>query len=109
MTGVASPPRDVELQWAPPRSARPVATGPGDFTAMAVLWGAFGLYALRQGFADDRSPLVLVGATAFAVMLVGVLWPVLALRGLDLHLRAPSDATVGARMTLELDVRSRAR
>jgi uncharacterized protein (DUF58 family) len=100
---------EVDLRLPPPRSVRAMQAGPGDFTAMAVLWGAFGLYALRQGFADDRSPLVLVGATAFAVMAIGVAWPILAMRNIKVTARAPSDATVGSRVAIELDVRARAR
>jgi uncharacterized protein (DUF58 family) len=76
---------------------------------MAVLWGAFGLYALRQGFADDRSPLVIVGATAFAVMVVGVVWPIIAMRRVSVSTHTPNDATVGQRTLVELDVHSRAR
>ncbi len=99
---------DIDLP-VPPRPTRALPAGPGDFTALAVLWGAFGLYALRDGFADDRSPLVLVGATAFAVMFVGVIWPIVALRGVTVSARAPGDATVGARVPVELEVRGRGR
>ncbi|HEY3832104.1 MAG TPA: DUF58 domain-containing protein [Acidimicrobiia bacterium] len=100
---------DLDLSVPPSRPARGLQAGPGDFTAMAVLWGAFGLYALRVGFVDDRGPLVLVGATAFAVIVVGLVWPIVALRNVDASLRAPGDATVGNRVPIGLEVHGRAR
>jgi len=58
---------------------RRIRSGPGEFTVVAVLWGVFGLYSLAHGFVDDRAPLVVVGAAAFSVMIVGLVWPVLVL------------------------------
>ncbi len=100
---------EIELPVPPARPARAVQIGPGDFTVMAVLWGAFGLYALRQGFADDRSPLVIVGATAFAVMVIGVVWPIIAMRGVGVSVHAPTDGTVGARVPVEIELLGRPR
>ncbi len=94
----------LTLPVPPARPVRAMQAGPGEFTAMAVVWGAFGLYALRQGFADDRSPLVIVGATAFAVMFVGVVWPILALRRVAIEVHTPLDAVVGARVAIDIVV-----
>ena len=86
------------------RTSRWSRSGPGEFTILAVLWAGFGLYALSQGFRDDRAPLVIVGATSIAVLVVGVAWPVIAMRSLRIRIVAPTDATVGRPVRIRAEV-----
>lgn len=88
---------------------RRIRSGPGEFTVVAVLWGVFGLYSLAHGFVDDRAPLVVVGAAAFAVMLVGLLGPIVSLWRVSVKARTAADATAGAEVDVVVTVHGRAR
>ena len=87
---------------------RRVRSGPGEFTVAAVLWGVFGLYSLAHGFVDDRAPFVIVGATSFSVLIVGIVWPLVSVHGIGVSARAPSDAFAGHDVPVEITVHGRA-
>ena len=69
---------------------------PGEFTVGAVLWAGMAFYSISQGFADDRAPLVILGATGVAAMIVGVVWPIVVLRRVRVVVHGPTDATTGS-------------
>ena len=66
-----------------------------------------GVYTLAQGSQGEHDGLVAVGAFAFAVFIVGIVWPIVVLRSVDVEVRAPRDATVGDRIALALQVNGR--
>jgi len=66
-----------------------------------------GVYSLAQGAQGEHDGLVVVGAFAFAVVIVGIVWPIVALRGVDVSVSGPRDATVGDRIALPIVVTGR--
>lgn len=90
------------------RPLRTLRAGPGEFTIVAVLWAGFGVYALSQGFVVDRAPLVIVGAASLAVLVVGVVWPVIALRGVTVAVIQPRDINVGQMLHVAVNIAGRA-
>jgi uncharacterized protein (DUF58 family) len=88
--------------------ATAVHAPPGEATPTTVLACALGLTSLAFGVQADRGPLLLAGATAFAVLIVGFVWPVLALRGARVTLQSmPRDAVVGTNVAVEIAIRAR--
>ena len=61
-----------------------------------------GVYTLAQGSQGEHDGLVAVGAFAFAVVIVGIVWPIISLRSIGVAVDGPRDATVGDRITLAL-------
>lgn len=80
---------------------------PGELTAAGLGMLLLGVYTLAQGSQGEHDGLVAVGAFAFAVFIVGIAWPVIALRGVDVDVDGPRDATVGDRITLALRITGR--
>jgi uncharacterized protein (DUF58 family) len=72
-----------------------------------VLAASLGLYAVASGVESDRGPLVLVGAAAWAVLAVGIVWPIVALRRVRVTARVPRDAFVGDHVPVSLTVHAR--
>jgi uncharacterized protein (DUF58 family) len=66
-----------------------------------------GVYSLAQGAQGEHDGLVAVGAFAFAVVIVGIVWPIFALRRVDVSVTGPRDATVGDRITLPITLAGR--
>jgi uncharacterized protein (DUF58 family) len=66
-----------------------------------------GVYSLAQGSQGEHDGLVAVSAFAFAVLTVGIVWPVVALRRVDVDVTGPRDATVGDQITLALRIMGR--
>jgi uncharacterized protein (DUF58 family) len=66
-----------------------------------------GVYSLSQGSQGEHDGLVAVGAFAFAVFIVGIAWPIIVLRRVDVDVVGPRDATVGDRITLGLRITGR--
>ena len=81
---------------APNAERRP----PGELTAAGLGMLLLGVYTLAQGSQGEHDGLVAVGAFAFAVFIVGIVWPIIGLRGVDVDVVGPRDATVGDRITL---------
>ncbi len=86
------------------RPVRTLRAGPGEFTIVAVLWAGFGVYALSQGFVDDRAPLVIVGAASLAIIVVGVVWPIVALRGVAVAVIQPRDVNAGQTINVSVNI-----
>ena len=80
---------------------------PGELTAAGLGMLLLGVYTLAQGSQGEHDGLVAVGAFAFAVFIVGIAWPVIALRSVDVDVDGPRDATVGDRITLALHITGR--
>ena len=66
-----------------------------------------GVYALAQGSQGENDALVAVGAFAFSVFIVGIVWPIIAMRDVDVDVVGPRDATVGDRISLALRLTGR--
>jgi uncharacterized protein (DUF58 family) len=75
---------------------------PGELTAAGLGMLLLGVYTLAQGSEGEHDGLVAVGAFAFAVVIVGIVWPIVSLRGIEVAVDGPRDATVGDRITLAL-------
>lgn len=80
---------------------------PGELTAAGLGMLLLGVYTLAQGSQGEHDGLVAVGAFAFAVVIVGIAWPILVLRNVEVEIDGPRDATVGDRITLALRVAGR--
>ena len=93
MTGLEAAPSAHPVPDVAPRRPR---MAPGEFTVGAVLWAGMAFYSISQGFADDRAPLVILGATGVAAMIVGVVWPIVVLRRVRVVVHGPTDATAGS-------------
>ncbi len=103
----AAPQSSVEP--APLPTVRRIRTGPGEFTFGALLWAGLGFYSITQGFAQDRSQLVLIAAVSFAVLAIGVVWPMVALRSVTTTATTPSDVQCGGRFSVGVSVAGRTR
>jgi len=75
---------------------------PGELTAAGLGMLLLGVYTLAQGSQGEHDGLVAVGAFAFAVVIVGIVWPFVVLRSIGVAVDGPRDATVGDRITLAL-------
>lgn len=80
---------------------------PGELTAAGLGMLLLGVYSLAQGAQGEHDGLVVVGAFAFAVLIVGIVWPIAVLRGVAVEVVGPRDATVGDRITLGLCITGR--
>jgi uncharacterized protein (DUF58 family) len=80
---------------------------PGELTAAGLGMLLLGVYSLAQGAQGEHDGLVVVGAFAFAVVIVGIAWPLIVLRGVAVDVVGPRDATVGDRVTLGLHITGR--
>jgi uncharacterized protein (DUF58 family) len=94
---------------APPRAPRVIEERrpPGEMTAAGLSMLLLGVYSLAQGAQGEHDGLVAVGAFAFAVVIVGIVWPVVALRRVEVSVTGPRDATVGDRITLPIALMGR--
>ena len=86
---------------------KPERRPPGELTAAGLGMLLLGVYALAQGAQGEHDGLVVVGAFAFAVLIVGIVWPIAVLRGVAVEVVGPRDATVGDRITLGLRITGR--
>ena len=77
-------------------------TALGTVVVVAVLVGV-----MSPPPATDRQILVLVWAGMVAVLVIGVVWPLVAVRRVSVAARSPRDATVGDQVPIEVDVRGR--
>src|SRR3977135_1489037 len=75
---------------------------PGELTPAGLGMLLLGVYPRAQWSQGEQDVLVAVGAFAFAVVIVGIVWPLVSLRSVDVAVDGPRDATVGDRITLAL-------
>ena len=86
------------------RTARRAAatSGPGEFTIVAVCCFALAVYGIAGGAAAGEAATTAVGVFAFACFVVGVWWPVAALAFVRVAAVAPTDASVGEGVALNV-------
>ena len=69
--------------------------GPGELTLTSIVLFTLGAYGIAAGAASGEQSVVAVGVFAFVLFLVGIIWPIVALSGVEVAAWTPSDATVG--------------
>jgi uncharacterized protein (DUF58 family) len=80
---------------------------PGELTVAGLGMLLLGVYSLAQGAQGEHDGLIAVSAFAFAVLTVGIAWPIIAMRRIGVEVTGPRDATVGDRITLALRITGR--
>ena len=85
------------------------ATGPGEFTLVAIGCFALAIYGIAGGAAAGEEATTAVGVFALACFVLGVWWPVASLARVRLSVRAPSDAAAGEVVHLRVTISGRGR
>jgi uncharacterized protein (DUF58 family) len=78
-------------------------SGPGELTLTSIVLFTLGAYGVAAGAASGEQSVVAVGVFAFALFLIGIVWPIVALSGVDLEAWTRPDVTVDERY--EVNVR----
>jgi uncharacterized protein (DUF58 family) len=78
---------------------------PGELTVVGFALLALGGLAVTEGARSGQDNLTVLGAFAFAAMIIGVAGPILALRHVVVEVSAPADLFVGDEADLRLEVR----
>ena len=82
--------------------------GPGELTLTSIVLFTLGAYGIAAGAAAGEQSVVAVGVFAFALFLIGIIWPIVALARVDVDAWTQSDATVGERYNVHVGLRGRA-
>jgi len=69
--------------------------GPGELTLTSIVLFTLGAYGIAAGAASGEQGVVAVGVLAFALFVLGIIWPIVVLSRLEIEAWAPPDATVG--------------
>jgi uncharacterized protein (DUF58 family) len=83
--------------------------GPGELTIVAVAALVTAGYALARAGQTGIRGAAVVGVFALAVFVLGLVWPIVALRDLGLRVESPRDAVVGDEIELTVHVTGRVR
>ena len=86
----------------------PTHQGPGDLTLTSIVLFTLGAYGVAAGAATGQEAVVAVGIFAFTLFATGIIWPIVSIARLRVRAVAPTDATVGDTVVLQVDVRGRA-
>ena len=70
---------------------------PGELTLTSIVLFTLGAYGIAAGAASGEQSVVAVGVFAFALFVLGIIWPIVMLSGVEIEAWAPADATVGER------------
>jgi len=70
-------------------------SGPGELTLTSIVLFTLGAYGIAAGAASGEQGVVAVGVFAFALFVLGIIWPIVMLSGVGMEAWAPADATVG--------------
>ncbi len=70
-------------------------SGPGELTLTSIVLFTLGAYGIAAGAASGEQSVVAVGVFAFALFVLGIIWPIVMLSGVTVEAWAPADATVG--------------
>jgi uncharacterized protein (DUF58 family) len=70
-------------------------SGPGELTLTSIVLFTLGAYGVAAGAASGEQSVVAVGVFAFALFLIGIVWPIVALSGVELEAWSRPDITVG--------------
>jgi len=82
--------------------------GPGELTLTSIILFTLGAYGIAAGAAAGEQSVVAVGVFAFALFIVGIVWPVVALARIDVDAWTRSDVTVGERYAVHVRLFGRA-
>ena len=82
--------------------------GPGELTLTSIVLFTLGAYGIAAGAASGEQSVVAVGVFAFALFLIGIIWPIVALARVDVDAWTQTDATVGERYNVHVRLRGRA-
>lgn len=82
--------------------------GPGELTLTSIVLFTLGAYGIAAGAASGEQSVVAVGVFAFALFLIGIIWPIVALARVDVDAWTQTDATVGERYVVHVRLRGRA-
>ena len=69
--------------------------GPGELTLTSIVLFTLGAYGIAAGAASGEQSVVAVGVFAFALFVLGIIWPIVMLSGVSIDAWAPADTTVG--------------
>jgi uncharacterized protein (DUF58 family) len=86
----------------------PTHQGPGDLTLTSIVLFTLGAYGVAAGAATGQEAVVAVGVFAFTLFAVGIVWPIVSIARLRVSVVAPTDATVGDTVMLQVTVTGRA-
>ena len=70
-------------------------SGPGELTLTSIVLFTLGAYGIAAGAASGEQSVVAVGVFAFALFVIGIIWPIVVLSGIEIEAWTPADATVG--------------
>jgi len=82
--------------------------GPGELTLTSIVLFTLGAYGIAAGAASGEQSVVAVGVFAFALFLIGIIWPIVALARVDVDAWTQTDATVGERYDVYVRLRGHA-
>ncbi len=68
--------------------------GPGELTLTSIVLFTLGAYGVAAGAASGEQSVVAVGVFAFALFVIGIVWPIVAISGVELEAWTRTDATV---------------
>ena len=82
-------------------------SGPGELTLTSIVLFTLGAYGIAAGAASGEQSVVAVGVFAFALFVIGIVWPIVVLSGIEIQAWTPADATVGEHYEVHVRVRGR--
>jgi uncharacterized protein (DUF58 family) len=71
--------------------------GPGELTLTSIVLFTLGAYGIAAGAASGEQSVVAVGVFAFALFLIGIIWPIVVLARVEVDAWTQTDVTVGER------------
>ena len=83
-------------------------SGPGELTLTSIVLFTLGAYGIAAGAASGEQSVVAVGVFAFALFIVGIVWPIVSVSRIDLDAWTRTDVAVGERYTVHLRLYGRA-
>jgi uncharacterized protein (DUF58 family) len=81
--------------------------GPGELTLTSIVLFTLGAYGVAAGAASGEQSVVAVGVFAFALFVIGIVWPIVVLSGVEIDAWTPADATVGEHYEVHVQMRGR--
>jgi len=82
-------------------------SGPGELTLTSIVLFTLGAYGIASGAASGEQGVVAIGVFAFALFVVGIVWPIVMLSGVTVEVWAPADVMVGERHDVHLRLHGR--
>jgi uncharacterized protein (DUF58 family) len=82
-------------------------SGPGELTLTSIVLFTLGAYGVAAGAASGEQSVVAVGVFAFALFVIGIIWPIVVLAGIEIDAWTPADANVGEHYDVHVQLRGR--